>query len=164
MVSACSQVSEYQGTSIAINSPHPEMKTSSSHGTAIPAKASDQSLDPQQIRIPTIGVNAKIIKLGLNADQTLEVPEDFSQTGWWTGGSQPGATGPAVIVGHFDSKTGPAVFYHVPKLKQGNEIQILDAEGRMTRFKVDRLIKVKKDKFPTEAVYGQTGDRNPKVI
>ena len=58
-------------------------------------------------------MRAPVIKLGLNPDRSLEVPTDFGDTGWWTGGPRPGERGPAVIVGHVDSHTGPAVFYRL---------------------------------------------------
>ena len=65
------------------------------------------------IEIAAIGVRAPVIRLGLNRDGTLEVPTDFGDTGWWTGGPRPGERGPAVIAGHVDSRTGPAVFFRL---------------------------------------------------
>ena len=72
---------------------------------------------PVRIEIPSIGVRAPIIRLGLNPDRSLEVPTDFGDAGWWSGGPRPGEPGPAVIVGHVDSHTGPAVFYRLRELR-----------------------------------------------
>lgn len=161
LLSACSNLSVLRDDNTTENNPIVQAKASDdympSDVEASTASNWPNSVSaPEEIRISEIGVKAKIIKLGLNADQTLEVPKNYSQAGWWTGGSHPGEVGPAVIVGHLDSKIGPAVFYGLQQLQQGHEIQILDTAGHMTVFKVDQLIQVSKDQFPTKVVYGQT--------
>jgi hypothetical protein len=110
--------------------------------------------DPCRIVISSLGVDAKVIHLGLNADGTLEVPTDFSVTGWWRGGTRPGRTGPAVIVGHVDSFRGPAVFYRLKQLQPGDVVKVWRAGRPMVRFSVTGMREVPKDAFPTEQVYG----------
>ena len=112
---------------------------------------------PARLAIPAIGVDAPVIELGLEPDGTLEVPENYSDAGWWSRGAKPGARGPAVIAGHVDSKDGPAVFYELGELERGDEIVVSDRRGRQVRFAVDRLERHAKDDFPTSAVYGPTG-------
>lgn len=111
---------------------------------------------PVRIEIPALGVRAPIIRLGLNADRSLEVPTDFGDTGWWSGGSRPGERGPAVIVGHVDSKTGPAVFYRLRELHRGDAIVVVGHDGSRTRFTVEGSEQYPKDDFPTARVYGST--------
>lgn len=113
---------------------------------------------PVSIRIDAIGASAPVDPLGLNADGTLKVPTDFSRTGYYTGRPAPGALGPAIIVGHVDSKTGPAVFYRLGDLKPGDEVAITRADGSEVVFAVERLEQHPKAAFPTEAVYGPTPD------
>ncbi|HSO55039.1 MAG TPA: sortase, partial [Actinomycetes bacterium] len=72
---------------------------------------------PVRVEIPAIGVSSSLVRLGLNPDRTMEVPGDFQVAGWFTGGPQPGQLGPAVIAGHVDSRTGPAVFYRLRELR-----------------------------------------------
>src|SRR3954452_10284603 len=74
---------------------------------------------PARIVIPAIGVDARVIGLGLDADGALAVPARFDRAGWWAGGVRPGERGPAVIDGHVDSKTGPAVFYRLAEARPG---------------------------------------------
>ena len=111
---------------------------------------------PRRIRIPAIGVSAPVIPLGLNKDRTIQVPKDFGETGWYRPGPEPGEQGPAVIVGHVDSKTGPAVFYRLRELKRGNRILIRRADGTTVRFRVNGLERWPKAEFPTRRVYGRT--------
>jgi sortase (surface protein transpeptidase) len=112
---------------------------------------------PLRVVIPAIGVDAAVIRLGLNPDDTLEVPTDFGVTGWWSGGTLPGRPGPAVIVGHVDSKAGPAVFYRLRELQPGDVVIVWGAGGSVARFIVQGAEQIRKDAFPTERVYGSVG-------
>jgi hypothetical protein len=110
---------------------------------------------PCRIIIKAIGVDATVIKLGLNSDGTLQVPTDFSQTGWWSGGTLPGRVGPALIVGHVDSVQGPAVFYHLKELKAGAVATVYRYGMRLpVRFAVQWQGEYPKIHFPTKLVYG----------
>jgi sortase (surface protein transpeptidase) len=113
---------------------------------------------PVHIAIPAIGVSAAVVRLGLNADGSLQVPGDFDVTGWFTGGPVPGETGPAVIAGHIDSRRGPAVFYRLRELRPGQEIAVGRRDGSSVRFAVDGVAQYPKDAFPTRAVFGPSPD------
>jgi sortase (surface protein transpeptidase) len=112
---------------------------------------------PVRIVISAIGVSAPVIPLGLNSDSTLEVPKDFSKTGWFTDGPEPGERGGAVIVGHVDSKTGPAVFYRLSELQPGDIIKVILKDGSTVRFVARSMLAVPKDNFPTKRVYTDRG-------
>ena len=82
-----------------------------------------------------------------------------------TGGRTPGGTspavsrasaGPAVITGHVDSTSGPAVFYRMRELHRGNLIHIRRADGSVVRFRVEGLERWPKAEFPTQRVFGKT--------
>jgi sortase (surface protein transpeptidase) len=122
------------------------------------AALAHRSAPPVRIRIPAIGVSAAVVRLGLEPDGTLEVPSDFGDTGWYTGGPAPGETGPAVIAGHIDSRRGPAVFYRLQELRPGDAVQVERADGSSVRFAVDGVAQYPKRAFPTEAVFGPSPD------
>jgi hypothetical protein len=111
---------------------------------------------PVRIEIQAIGVRAPVIPLGLNSDRTLQVPTDFGDAGWWAGGPRPGERGPAVIAGHVDSRTGPAVFFRLGDLRSGDQIVVVRRDGSRTRFRVQRSERYPKADFPTAKVYGPT--------
>jgi len=112
---------------------------------------------PVRISIPAIGVDAPIVRLGLNPDRTIQVPKNFAEAGWFQPGPEPGERGAAVIVGHLDSRLGPGVFYRLHELPVGAVIKIKVQDGRTVRFIARSMIRVPKSRFPTTRVYVHTG-------
>lgn len=119
---------------------------------------------PKTIRIPALEVDAPVDSMGVDAENALEVPEDPTRAGWWSGGAQPGQADPAVIVGHLDSSTGPAVFFGLDKLKAGDVIEVDRADDSTARFMVYGLESHPKTEFPTLSVYGGTEDATLRLI
>jgi sortase (surface protein transpeptidase) len=109
---------------------------------------------PVRIEIPRIKVASPLDRLGRAADRTVEVPDRWERAGWYAEGTRPGDPGPAVILGHVDSKAdGPAVFFRLRELRRGDEIVVTRADGSTVRFAVDRTEQFPKSRFPTDDVY-----------
>ncbi|MFC9393535.1 class F sortase [Streptomyces sp. NPDC057027] len=126
--------------------------------SAAPVKPMARSL-PVRVRVPAAGVDAgPILDLGLNGDGTVEVPSvaEADRIGWYDKGVTPGQTGPAVLIGHFDTARGPAVLKNVSKVRVGDEITVTRADGTTAVFRVRELEQVDKHAFPTAKVYGDT--------
>jgi sortase (surface protein transpeptidase) len=68
----------------------------------------------------------------------------------------PATPGSAVILGHVDSKRGPAVFFRLRELRPGDQIDVTRADGSSLRFVVQRTAQYDKRRFPTDAVYYPT--------
>lgn len=128
--------------------------------------ASTKSIEPADVSIPSIGVKSSLMRLGLNADRTVEVPpaEKGMTAGWYTGGAVPGEPGAAVIIGHNETRFGKAVFQDLGKLTKGADIVVRDATGKSSHFTVTAREIVKKNAFPTDRVYGATNDRDLRLI
>lgn len=112
--------------------------------------------DPARVRIPAIGVNSSLVRLGRAPDQTIEVPAGYQTPGWFAEGPRPGEPGPAVILGHVDSKAGPGVFFELHALKPGAEVLVDRADGSTVGFRVRSTQRVPKTAFPTDLVYAPT--------
>jgi sortase (surface protein transpeptidase) len=119
---------------------------------------------PVSLTIPLIGVQTRLIMLGLTAAGQLQVPSSTSVAGWYTGGPRPGAIGPAVIVGHIDSVTGPGVFFRLSQLSTGDKVYVRRADGTLAEFRVTSVQTYPKDRFPTQAVYGPVPDPELRLI
>ena len=106
--------------------------------------------------MPRLGIASSLIDLEIAADGTLEVPVDYDQAGWWSQGPMPGSSGHSIIVGHVDSKAGPAIFYRLRELVAGDTVEVDRADGSMVVFTVREQETVDKDAFPTDKVYRST--------
>jgi hypothetical protein len=134
----------------------------------VPVDLSDVSVTagvapPTRLLVPAIGVDTSVVPLGLNQDGTIQVPSSASIAGWYDLGPRPGQLGPAVILGHIDSYTGPGVFYRLRSLLPGDIITIVAGRQRL-RFEVSNLVTYAKDHFPTTAVFGPTPDAELRLI
>jgi hypothetical protein len=110
--------------------------------------------DPLSISIPAIGVSSALVPSGTLDDGTVAVPPDPSIAGWFTGGPKPGERGPAVIMGHVNSKKfGPGVFYRLREIPIGSVVTV-GTTGDPQQFIVQSVEQYPKNQFPTEAVYG----------
>lgn len=117
-----------------------------------------------RVSVPAMGVDSALELLTVDSAKVLQAPVDPQLAGWYAGGTVPGDPGPAVIAGHVDSQSGPAVFYQLKQLKVGSVVSVTRSDGRVVRFRVDGVDQYPKDDFPTEAVYGPTPDPSLRLI
>lgn len=111
---------------------------------------------PVFVSVRRLGISSSLQQLGLAPDGSLEPPSQFGRAGWYAKGSRPGEVGPAVIVGHVDSASGPAVFYRLDMVVPGNDVEVRDNTGAVRHFTVTEIRRYPKSSFPTAAVYGPT--------
>jgi hypothetical protein len=112
--------------------------------------------DPVRLDIPRIGVSTGLQRLGQAPDGTVEVPGDWDVAGWYAPGPRPGDPGSAVMLGHVDSKSGPAVFFRLRQLRRGDRIEVTRDDRSRVRFVVARIDQYDKRRFPTDDVYYPT--------
>jgi sortase (surface protein transpeptidase) len=112
--------------------------------------------EPVTVRIPSIGVETSLEALDVDKAGALEPPTRADKAGWYAKGVAPGDAGPAMIAGHVDSKTGPGVFYRLPELRPGAEVQVERKDGSKLTFVVSSAYSTEKAAFPTAIVYGPT--------
>ncbi len=112
---------------------------------------------PVRVDIPAIEVSSSLVDLGLNPDNSLQVPSDYAKAGWYTEGAYPGDAGgpPALIVGHVDDKNGPAVFYALDQLRVGDEVRVARSDGSTAVFVVYDARQYPKDSLPTKEIYAE---------
>ncbi|GGO75158.1 class F sortase [Nonomuraea cavernae] len=111
---------------------------------------------PVAVYIPSIGVSAPLMELGLDTAGTIQNPpiERPNLAGWYRYGAVPGQRGAAVITGHLDTRTGPAVFARLKEVRRGDQVQVLRADRSVAVFVVDRIEHTPKRSFPARKVYG----------
>lgn len=123
-------------------------------GAASVASTATTRLAPTQLKIPAIGVDSTLVRLGLMKDGTLEVPTAAMTAGWYTGSPVPGLVGPSVIAGHVHWSGIPAVFARLADLKRGDRVIVTRSDATTVSFAVDQVATYPKTQFPTGLVYG----------
>ncbi|MFJ8110790.1 class F sortase [Streptomyces sp. NPDC096132] len=122
---------------------------------------------PVTLRIPAIGVDTPVMRLGLAADGTVQVPpvEADDRAGWYGHSPTPGQTGPSVILGHVTvGRYGDGVFRHLDRLRRGDRIAARLGNGSTAEFAVTEVRTVDKADFPTEDVYGNVDGPELRLI
>lgn len=111
---------------------------------------------PQWLDVPALGVRAPVVTRGLDADGAI-VPPPYAQpgtVGWYGGGARPGTAGTALFVGHVDTESRPAVFYHLSTLRAGEKVRVTRDDGSVAEFTVDDVRVMGRDDFSAKAAYG----------
>ncbi|MET9497840.1 class F sortase [Streptomyces sp. NPDC006552] len=152
---------------------HPTTPRPPSHASArSPADRGSRALpaplahaaDPARLRIPALHLDTAIASLSLDSEGRLPAPAGYTDVGWWREGPSPGEAGPAVIAGHLDTVSGPAVFADLAGLRPGDRVEITRADRSTSVFEVRGTAEYPQDDFPTEAVYGSTPDAELRLI
>lgn len=123
-----------------------------------------QGMVPEQISIPSIGLKAVVQPTGVLDNGEMGVPDDVDEAGWFEPGFKAGAKGHAVLAGHVDSLTGPAIFYELDTMKIGDMIELAGADGRTMTFKVKDISSYETDSAPIEEIFGKSDKRMLNLI
>jgi Sortase domain len=111
---------------------------------------------PVRLKVPAIGVDARVVPVGVAAGGALGIPASPSVVGWWAGGGSPGQrSGATVLVGHVDSAaSGPGALFRLQDIRPGAAVT-LTAGGRAWRYAVRAVRAYVKAALPSAAVFGQ---------
>ena len=91
---------------------------------------------PRIIHINAIGVKARVLQMGVNADGSMQAPINVFDTGWYTGSVRPGQKGASIIVGHVSGPTRHGIFEKLSQLKNGDSITIENGAGKLFNYQV----------------------------
>ncbi|MER7049786.1 class F sortase [Streptomyces jumonjinensis] len=159
------------GVDVALGPPQPAAAASLDRpdGETFAPLAQPRSMDfspADRVRIPSLRIDAPLMNVGLDAEGWIEAPppEDPDIAGWYQNGVAPGQRGTAVLVGHVDNRTGPAVFYGLGSLRRGERVEVPRMDGKTAVFEVYGVEVLDKDDFPAAQVYGDTGFPELRVI
>lgn len=152
-------VSEPAGAAAAKHAP--AAAPSPAHQDRPPAKPLNPTMPrsaPTRLTIPKIGVDAPFTGLEIGPSGALDPPpaNETNLVGWQTSGITPGEQGTALIAGHLDTATSPAVFARLAELEAGDSFAVRRADGTTAAFVVDSVESFRKDDFPDQRVYADT--------
>ncbi|WP_055688675.1 class F sortase [Streptomyces prasinus] len=114
---------------------------------------------PVKVTVPSLFVEAPVTGLGLDGKGRLGAPplNRPGLVGWYRDGPSPGEAGTSLLVGHRDTRTGPAIFLNLNAMRRGDTVKVTRADRHIAVFTVDEVKTYTKDGFPDDKVYGATG-------
>ncbi|MEU3775440.1 class F sortase [Streptomyces sp. NPDC032472] len=115
-----------------------------------------QPSEPVRIDVPSLGIQAAVMPRGLDPQGALDPPpyDRPGLVGWWSGGAKPGEEGVALLVGHVDTASKPAVFYGLSSAKPGGKVRVVRADGRVAEFTIDDVRVHERAGFDADKAYG----------
>lgn len=120
---------------------------------------------PTRIDVPSVGIHAKLVPRGLK-DGAVDPPPYSTPdvAGWYRDGPAPGASGAALVVGHVDTETQPAVFYALSTITRGALVSVTRDDGTVAEFAVEAVEIEQKSHFDAPRVYGSAGRPELRLI
>lgn len=94
---------------------------------------------PRYLRLPTLGVFARIKHTGLTPEGAVDAPANIYDTSWYDRSARPGdATGSSLILGHVQGRSAPGVFKEIEKLKTGDRFSVEKGNGDVIEYEVTK--------------------------
>lgn len=116
------------------------------------------SFVPARLKVPSLGIDAKVEEVGRRADNTMGTPSDFANVGWWSEGSKPGEPGNVVFDGHVNNAlTKAGVFEHLFQVHKGDYVTVSDAEGHTLVYEVSEVSLYDTNQAPLRKIFATAG-------
>lgn len=135
-------------TTVAPKPPPTSTSTSTTIAPAPPAP-------PTRIRIPAVGIDARVVPVALRLDGQMEVPP-AEDVGWYRLGPAPGGAGSSVLAAHIDQAGRRGAFFDLRSVPEGAEV-LVDAGGAVQRFTVSAREQVAKADVRLDRYFTATG-------
>lgn len=140
----------------SIPSPIPE-SGESPMALMVPSPAATATMVGGSLQIPSIGVSAEIVPVGITEAGNMAVPSSPWGVGWYRFGARPGEPGKVVLAGHVDSQEGPAVFWNLNELQPGDRIEIENGDGTIHTYIVTGSAVYRTNDAPVNEIFGSHG-------
>lgn len=124
---------------------------------ATPVDGGTPAAGISRLVIPSIGVDAPVVVMGLDENQVMEDPTTPEAVAWYDFTSRPGETGNAVFSGHLDfAGVGPAVFWRLRDVQEGDDVDVVMDSGTVYRYRVVSKVLYREATAPVAEIIGPT--------
>lgn len=118
---------------------------------------------PVSLAIESLDIDdADVIAVGVNDDETFEVPP-ADQVGWYEFGPAPGEAGSAVLAAHINFDGVDGVFRHLIDAEVGSIVEIGFDDGTSQRYRIESVTDYVKEALPAE-LFARSGDASLALI
>ena len=139
----------------------PDTRVTPGVGSSRPAAAFPS---PVHLSLPRLQIDAPVLPVSVRADGLLGVPDNPRELGWWKESARPAMpSGGVVIDGHVDSATlGLGALFRLREVRPGDEVVLLNAARRSTRYTVVARRSYAKTALPTAELFA--ADVSPRLV
>ena len=104
---------------------------------------------PVSVHIPDLSVKSDVVPVGVDAENSVVVPDDIQEIGWYAFAAGPmDSQGSVVLVGHRDGVvSGRGAFYGIDQLKPGDPVILRTSDGSRIKFVVEDAQSVSRERF-----------------
>jgi sortase (surface protein transpeptidase) len=130
-----------------------------------PATAPVEGVAPVELQIDSVGVDAPI-ELGTVTDGVMQDPSGPWVVSWYEPLGKVGEGGNVVMAGHVDYwNVGPAVFWDVRYLPEGDIIRVVGEDGKNYEYAVQWTQSYMADQLTPEVIQGEiVGDTGEETL
>lgn len=113
--------------------------------------------EPGVVKLPG-GGTAKLVRQEVTGDGALPIPESLAEAAWW-GADAGAAQGAMLLSGHVNWKGQKGPFDELWRVKDGQEVDVVDTDGGKWVYRIASVLTVDKDKLDQQAaaLFGQDG-------
>lgn len=97
-----------------------------------PSADADPRLTDGVVRLPKLGIEAPIVRVGVNTSGQMVVPRNAHQVAWLGDDSFPGRVRNAVLAGHIKYSGVPGSFGRIGELGPGDMVQVTFGQRALT--------------------------------
>jgi hypothetical protein len=136
----------------------------------VPVQRADAALKargpaPVALDIAGTDISVKVVDVGIDENDAMEIPDSFWEAGWYRYGPAPGAAaGNAVLAAHVDSLTEVMPFAQLKDVPVGTIVTVDLEDGRSLSYRVSDVRNVPKATLDGSAIFARDGDHQLKVI
>lgn len=114
---------------------------------------------PRRLRIPSVGIDAAIVPVGVDPAGAMVIPREVASVGWYRFGPAPGApAGAAVVAGHVDAKDqGAGALLPLREARVGDRVSITRADGTTITYRIVGKETIVKSRLPVERLFARDG-------
>lgn len=119
---------------------------------------------PVRFQIDEIDVDAEVEHVAQDDQGRMDVPQEWENVAWYELGPRPGEQGNSVIAGHYDSFSGPAVFFDLRELEEGDILRVITKDDEEIEFEIYEIESVHIDDADSDKIFGETDDYNLNLV
>ncbi|MFZ0323094.1 MAG: class F sortase [Actinomycetes bacterium] len=114
---------------------------------------------PVQVSLPSLGLKAEVVPVGVTPEGVMVIPEDGDRVGWYRFGPRAGSTtGSVVLVGHRDTRAeGPGALFDLDQVSRGDTVTLTGPDGGRVAYRITSLESLPKQQLPVDRLFVRDG-------